>query len=81
MRIRIRNTTSKHYICDYSCVGYTREGVRQCCESEMIYSGSGSNYEFSEFRIRIQVPDPCGSGSTTLVSGVSNFSYKIYAHN
>ena len=40
----------------------------QCCGSGMIYSGSGSSYEFSEFRIRIQakVPDPCGSGSTTL---------------
>ena len=31
----------------------------------MIYFGSGSSSEFSEFRIRIQakVPDPCGSGS------------------
>ena len=37
----------------------------QCCGSGMIYSGSGSSSEFSEFRIRIQakVPDPCGSGS------------------
>ena len=37
----------------------------QYCGSGMIYSGSGSSFEFSEFRIRIQakVPDPCGSGS------------------
>ena len=35
----------------------------QCCGSETIYSGSGSSFEFSEFRIQIQakVPDPCGS--------------------
>ena len=26
----------------------------QCCGSETIYSGSGSSFEFSEFRIRIQ---------------------------
>ena len=33
--------------------------------SGMIYSGSGSRFEFSEFRIRIQakVPDPWGFGS------------------
>ena len=36
---------------------------KQCCESEMIYSGSGSSLEFSEFRIRVEVRDPCGSGS------------------
>ena len=37
----------------------------QCCGSETIYSGSGSSFEFSEIRIRIQakVPDPCRSGS------------------
>ena len=37
----------------------------QCCGSGMIYSGSGSSSEFSEFRIPIQakVPDSCGSGS------------------
>ena len=37
----------------------------QCCGSGMIYSRSGSSFEFSKFRIRIQakVPDPCGSGS------------------
>ena len=41
--------------------------IRQCC-----VAGSGSSSEFSEFRILIQAkfPDPCGSGSTTLVSGV-----------
>ena len=26
----------------------------QCCGSETIYSGSGSSFEFSQFRIRIQ---------------------------
>ena len=31
--------------------------------SGMIYSGSGSSFEFSEFRIQAKVPDPCGSGS------------------
>ena len=43
---------------------------KQCCGSGMIYSGS--SFEFSEFRIRIQakVPDPCGSGSTTLAENV-----------
>ena len=37
----------------------------QCCGSGMIYSGSGSSFEFSEFRLPIQakVPNPCGSGS------------------
>ena len=32
----------------------------QCCGSGMIYFGSGSSFEFSEFRIQIQakVPDP-----------------------
>ena len=35
----------------------------QCCGSETIYSGSGSSFEFSEFRIQAKVPDPCGSGS------------------
>ena len=39
----------------------------QCCGSGMIYSRSGSSFEFSEFRIRIRiqakVPDPCGSRS------------------
>ena len=37
----------------------------QCCGSGMIYSGSGSSYEFSEFRIQIKakVPLPCGSRS------------------
>ena len=46
------------YIYLYSCSS-------QCCGSGMIYSGSGSSFEFSEFWIRIQakVPDPCGSGS------------------
>ena len=34
--------------------------INQCGESGMIYSGSESSFEFSEFRIRIQtkVPDP-----------------------
>ena len=32
----------------------------------MIYSGSGSSFEFSEIRIQAKVPDPCGSGSATL---------------
>ena len=27
---------------------------KQCCGSGMIYSGSGSSYDFSEFRIRLQ---------------------------
>ena len=39
----------------------------QCCGSGIIYSGSGSNFEFYEYQIRIpiqaKVPDPCGSGS------------------
>ena len=37
----------------------------QFCGSGMIYSGSGSSFEFSELRIRIQakVTDPCGSGT------------------
>ena len=35
----------------------------QCCGSGMIYSGSGSSFEFSEFQIQAKVPDPCGSGS------------------
>ena len=29
----------------------------------MMYSGSGSSSEISEFRIHAKVPDPCGSGS------------------
>ena len=39
--------------------------LNQCCGSGMIYSGSGSSFEFSEFRIRIQakVPNTWGSGS------------------
>ena len=41
----------------------------RCCGSETIYSGSGFSFEFSEFRIRAKVPDPCGSGS------VSNLYY------
>ena len=34
--------------------------ILQCCGYGMIYSGSGSSFEFSEFRIRIQakVPEP-----------------------
>ena len=38
---------------------------QKCRGSGIIYSGSGSSFEFLEFRIRIQakVPDPCGSGS------------------
>ena len=32
----------------------------QFCGSEMIYSGSGSSFESSEFRIQAKVPDPCG---------------------
>ena len=28
--------------------------LNQCCGYEMIYSGPGSSFEFSEFRIRIQ---------------------------
>ena len=41
------------------------ERFNQCCGSGMIYSGSGSSSEFSEFRIRIQakIPNPCRSGS------------------
>ena len=31
--------------------------INQCCGSGMIYSGSGSSSEFSEFRIRIHA-DP-----------------------
>ena len=38
-----------------------------CCGSGMIYSGSGSSSEFSEFRIQAKVLDPYGSGSTTLI--------------
>ena len=30
----------------------------QCCGFIMIYSGSGSSFEFSEFRIQAKVPDP-----------------------
>ena len=37
--------------------------LKQCCGSGMIYSGSGSSFEFSEFRIRAKVSDLCGSGS------------------
>ena len=33
----------------------------QCCGSGMIYSGSVSSFEFSEFRIQAKVPDPSGS--------------------
>ena len=33
------------------------QGFRQCCGSGMIYSGSGSSFEFSEFRIHAD-PDP-----------------------
>ena len=35
----------------------------QFCGSGMIYSGSGSSFEFCEFRIQVKVPDPCGPGS------------------
>ena len=42
-------------------------GYKQCCGSGMIYSGSRSNFAFSEFRIWIRIqakaPDPCGPGS------------------
>ena len=38
--------------------------TEQCCGSVMIYSGSGSRFEFSELRIQAKVPDPCGSGSS-----------------
>ena len=35
----------------------------QCCGSGMIYSGSGSSFEFSEFRIRINADqDPTHTG-------------------
>ena len=36
--------------------------LKQCCGSGMIYSRSGSSFEFTEFRIQAKVPDPCGSG-------------------
>ena len=44
----------------------SRNTFFQCWWIRMIYSGSGSSFEFSEFQIRIQakVPDPCGSGSS-----------------
>ena len=46
----------------------------------MVYSGSSS--EFSEFRIQIRiqakVPDPCGSGSTTLTLVVPYVLGQIY---
>ena len=32
--------------------------LKQCCGSGMIYSGSGSSFEFFEIRIREKVPDP-----------------------
>ena len=44
------------------CILNTRT-LMQCCGSGMIYSGSGSSFEFSEIRIQAKVPDPCGSGS------------------
>jgi hypothetical protein len=37
----------------------------------MIYSGSDSG-SGKKFRIRQKVPDPTGSGSTTLATGVNN---------
>ena len=51
------------FLFDY--VYYKFRPGKQCCGSGMIYSGSGSSFEFSEFRIRIQakVQDPCGSRS------------------
>ena len=55
----------KEAIDDYVKRLFLNKTLHQCCGSGMIYSGFGSSFEFSEFRIRIQakVPDPCGSGS------------------
>ena len=47
------------------------ESLNQCCGYGMIYSGSGSSFEFSEFLIQIQAKGPdafgCGSGSATRI--------------
>ena len=41
------------------------EVLSQCCGSGMIYSGSGTSFEISEFRIQAKVSDPCWSGSNS----------------
>ena len=53
------------FFCFKVLLMFAQVSLKQCCGSGLIYSGSGSSSEFSEFRIRIQakVPDPCGSGS------------------
>ena len=39
----------------------------------MIYSGSRSSFDISEFRIQSKVPDPCGSGSKPYYLSTSLF--------
>ena len=41
----------------YNCVCQGTAYSDQCCGSGMIYSGSRSSFEFSEFRIHV-IPDP-----------------------
>ena len=60
----------KEAIDDYVKRLFLNKTLHQCCGSGMIYSGFGSSFEFSEFRIRIRIriqakaPDPCGFGSS-----------------
>ena len=58
--VKCKKRERSHYV--YICV---RVAFWPVLRSGMIYSGSGSRFEFSEFRIRIQakVQEPCGSGS------------------
>ena len=60
-----KRVEERTYKCPDSFSLYINSILSSVVDFGMIYSGSGSSFEFPKFLIRIQVkvPDPCGFGS------------------